>query len=195
VSPARGALAGVALALCGCAGVADRAGPAAYTIDPTHSFVSFEVPHFGTSTSRGRFDRTRGEVTLDRAGGTSQAEITIATGSVSTGVPALDARLRGPEFLDSEAFPEARFVGDAFSFSGSGVNEVAGRLTLRGQTWPVTLKATNFNCYLSPLLVRHVCGGDFEATLQPSRWGINGALAIGLGDAVRLRVQVEAISQ
>jgi len=35
------------------------------------------------------------------------------------------------------------------------------------------LKATNFNCYDSPMLKREVCGGDFEATLDRSQFGMN----------------------
>ena len=184
-----------ALALCACAGLSERGEPAAYAIDPTHTFVSFEVAHFGTSTSRGRFDRTQGTVQLDRAGRAGRVEIGIATASVSTGVPALDGRLRGPDFLDSAAYPDATFVGEDFVFNGNQVSEVAGRLTLLGKTLPLTLKASHFNCYLNPLLLREICGGDFEATLLRSRWGLDYGLNIGIPDAVRLRVQVEAVRQ
>lgn len=191
----RAALAATAWALAGCAGIAGGGGPAAYALDPTHTSVTFEVAHFGTSTSRGRFERAQGSVQLDRAAGKGRAEITIATASVSTGVPVLDSRLRGPEALDSEAFPTATFVSERFVFTGDAVIAVAGSLTLRGRTLPLTLKATHFDCYLSPLLAHQVCGGDFEATLQRSRWGIDFGLSLGIPDEVRLLVQVEAIRQ
>jgi len=188
--PRRLALAaGVALVACQCA----RAGPAVYAIDPTHTFVNFEVAHFGTSTSRGRFERIQGSVQFDRAGKAGRVEIAIASASVSTGVAALDNRLRGADFLDSATYPNASFVAEGFGFAGDTVTEVAGTLTLRGMALPLTLKANNFNCYLSPLLLRETCGGNFEARLQPSRWG----LAVGpvVPDSVRLLVQVEAIRQ
>ena len=180
-----------ALALCATA----QAEPRSYAIDPTHTFVSFEVAHFGTSTSRGRFERTQGSVELDRAAKTGKVEISVATASVSTGVPALDSHLRGPEFLASESHPSATFVAEGFVFDGDTVTEVAGSLTLVGRTLPLTLKATNFNCYLSPLLLRETCGGDFEATLQRSRRGMSYGIGIGVPDSVRLLVQVEAIRQ
>jgi polyisoprenoid-binding protein YceI len=197
MKPARAALPlAAALALCACAGLSGLAEPGTYAVDPTHTSVTFEVAHFGTSTSRGRFERAQGEVQIDDTGGKGgRVEIRMATASVSTGVPALDGRLRGPDFLDSAAFPEATFVGERFTFSGGKVSEVAGSLTLRGKTLPLALKASHFNCYVSPLLVRQVCGGDFEATLQPSRWGVEGHLSIGIADEVRLLVQVEAIRQ
>ncbi len=195
MSAARAALAATTWALCACAGFGDRAEPAPYAIDPTHTFVTFEVAHFGTSTSRGRFEKVRGTVQFDRAGRASRVEADIATGSVSTGVAALDGRLRGPEFLHSEAFPSATFIAEGFAFSGDTVSEVAGSLTLLGKTLPITLKASHFNCYLNPLLLREVCGGDFEATLLRSRWGMDAGLALGIPDSVRLLVQVEAIRQ
>ena len=190
------ALASAACALAGCAGVGGiSGGPAGYALDPTHTSVTFVVAGFGLSTARGRFERAQGSVQLDRAAGTGRAEITIATASVSTGVPALDDGLRGPDGLDSEAFPAATFVGERFTFRGDQVTEVAGALTLRGRTLPLTLKATHFDCYLNPLLVRQVCGGDFEATLQRSRWGVDFGLAQGVPDEIRLLVQVEAVRQ
>ncbi|HNK18568.1 MAG TPA: polyisoprenoid-binding protein, partial [Piscinibacter sp.] len=45
----------LATALLAAAGFA-QAQSASYSIDPTHTFVTFEAKHFGTSTLRGRFD-------------------------------------------------------------------------------------------------------------------------------------------
>jgi polyisoprenoid-binding protein YceI len=171
------------------------AQPAIYTIDPTHTFVNFEISHLGTSTSRGRFDRTDGTVQFDRTARTGRVEITIDATSVSTGTAALDRQLLGKNFFDAPQFPSAKFVADQFSFDGDKVTEVAGTLTMRGQTHPVRLKATLFNCYLNPLVRRQVCGGDFEATVQRSLWGMTWGLDLGIPDAVRLLVQVEALRQ
>ena len=183
------------IALAACLSACAHVEPGSYAIDPTHTFVNFEVAHFGTSTSRGRFERAQGSVWFDRAGRTGRVEISIATASVSTGVAALDSRLRGPECLASEAWPSATFVAERFSFTGDAVSAVEGSLSLRGTTLPLTLKASNFNCTLNPLLLREACGGDFEATLQRSRWGVACALDVGVPDSVRLLVQVEAIRQ
>ncbi len=43
-----------------------------YLIDPTHTFVNYEVSHFGTSTNRGRFDNKEGTVVFDRAAKTGK---------------------------------------------------------------------------------------------------------------------------
>ncbi len=66
-----------------------HAETATYAVDPTHTFVTFEANHFGTSTLRGRFDKKEGSVAFDRAAKSGKADITIDIGSVSTGVAPL----------------------------------------------------------------------------------------------------------
>ena len=83
----------------------------------------------------------------------------------------------------------------ACGFNGDKVSEVAGNLTLLGKTNPVVLKATNFNCYVNPMLKVEVCGGDFETTLVRSQYGMGWGLNFGFSDNVRLVVQVEAVKQ
>lgn len=182
---------GLVLAAVGSA----QAQSVSYGIDPTHTFANFEIGHMGTSTVRGRFDRKEGLVQFDRTARTGSVDISIDVGSVNTGVEPFNKHLLSEDFFNATKFPTARFVSSKFSFSGDKVTEVAGTLTLLGKTLPVTLKATQFNCYLNPMFKREVCGGDFEATIQRSHWGMGWGLNMGVPDNVRLLVQVEAIRQ
>jgi polyisoprenoid-binding protein YceI len=184
------AFAAVMLAATGVA----QAQSATYAIDPTHTFASFEIGHFGTSINRGRFDKKEGTVQFDRAGRTGKVDITIDMSSINTGVAPFDGHLKSPDFFNTAQFPTARFVGERFVFNGDKVSEVQGQLTLMGKTQPVTLKASNFNCYLNPMLKREVCGGDFETTLLRAQWNLGG-LPMVAPDSVRVIVQVEAVKQ
>jgi polyisoprenoid-binding protein YceI len=157
--------------------------------------VTFEVTHFGTSTNRGRFDKKEGTVQFDKVAKTGKVELTLETNSIDTGTAAFDKDLQGDNFLNSAKFPTAKFVATAFSFNSDKVSEVAGELTMLGKTYPVVLKATNFNCYTNPMLKREVCGGDFETTIQRSQWGMAWGLNFGIPDVVKLAVQVEAVKQ
>lgn len=183
----------LATALLAATGFA-QAQSATYAIDPTHTFVNFEAKHFGTSTLRGRFDRKEGTVQFDRAGKSGKAEITIDIGSVSTGVGPLDGHLKSKDFFNAAEFASAKFVSDKFVFDGDKVTEVTGSLTMLGKSGPVTLKATNFNCYQNPMLKREVCGGDFETTITRSQWGMTYGLP-GIPDNIRLLIQIEAVKQ
>lgn len=164
------------------------AQPAVYVLDPAHSFVHFEVLHFGTSTSSGRFGPIAGAVTLDRAAGRGEVGLRIPTASVDTGLPVFNARLREGDLLASAEFPDAYFVATQFRFEGRSLAEVRGEFTLRGVSQPLSLFARRFAC-------RHdegteVCGGDFEGELLRSEFGATFGLPF-VADRVRLVVQVE----
>jgi polyisoprenoid-binding protein YceI len=166
-----------------------------YAIEPTHTFVTFEISHFGTSTNRGRFDKKEGTVQLDRAAKTGKVDLTIDMASISTGTQGFDKHLLGMDFFNAKDYPTSQFTADKFTFNGDKVTEVAGSLTMMGKTNPVVLKATNFNCYQHPMIRREVCGGDFETTIDRSQWGINYGLIYGFPKSVRLVIQVEAVKQ
>lgn len=168
------------------------AAPVDYVLDPQHSWVQWEVVHFGTSTIRGRFGPAEGVVTLDRAAGRGEASVSVPTASVSTGVRPFDAHLRGADILDTEAHPTAWFVARQLRFDGERLVELRGEFTWRGVSQPLSLTAQRFTCYPHPRLQREVCGGDFEGRLKRSDFGVGYGLPL-VADAVVLRVQVEGV--
>jgi len=168
--------------------------PAVYLIDPAHTHIQWEVRHFGTSTSRGRFDDISGHVTLERAAQRGEAAITIGTASINSGVAPLDTILRSPSFLDVKNHPQAYFVASRFRFVDGQPVELRGELTLHGASQPVSLRAASFNCYEHPVLKREVCGGDFEAEFSRSGFNITYGLPV-VGDTVKLQIGIEAIRQ
>ncbi len=176
------------------AAAAAHAESATYAVDPMHTYATFEVKHFGTSTNRGRFDKSSGSVTFDAAAKTGQANITIETGSINTGSAPFDAHLKSKDFFDAATFPQATFASSKFVFDGDKLSEVQGTLTLLGKSQPVTLKANGFGCYENPRLKRQVCGGDFVTTFMRSSFGMTGLLPF-VPDEVKMLIQIEAIKQ
>ncbi|MGB4361726.1 MAG: YceI family protein, partial [Rhodoferax sp.] len=87
-----------------------QAQAANYAIDPTHTYVTFEISHFGTSTNRGRFDKKEGKVAFDRAAKTGKVEIAFDTNSVNTGLGAFNEHLQSAELLDAAKHPKISFV-------------------------------------------------------------------------------------
>lgn len=183
--------------LAGLAGVpaSALADAVAYRLDPSHSFASFELLHFDTSTVRGRFGPINGDITLGREAGRGRVQVVIDTAAVSTGLGVLDARLRQDDMLAVAAHPQAFFVAERFEFDAQGgVAALSGEFTLRGSSQPLRLVAQRFRCYLNPLFRREVCGGDFEAEISRASFGISHSLPF-VADAVRLKIAVEAIRQ
>ncbi len=177
------------LAASACA----SAQSATYQLDPLHTHVMFEIDHI-ISTNRGRFDKKEGVVEFDPQGKTGSVSLTLDMSSINTGVAPFNKQLQSKDFFDVEQHPTARFVADQFVFNGDKVVEVNGQLTLVGKTHPVKLKALRFTCYMNGMLKREVCGGDFEATIIRSAWGIEFGIP-RFPDSVRLVLQVEGIKQ
>lgn len=173
-------------------GTAARAEPAIYTLDPAHSFVHFEVLHFGTSTIRGRFGPLQGSVALDRAAGRGEVSLAIETATVSTGLVFFDVRIRQADLLASAEFPQAYFVSRQFQLAGDRVLALRGEFTWRGIGQPLTLTALRFACRQegTGAEAAEVCGGDFEGELLRSDFGATFGLPL-IANRVRLQVQVE----
>lgn len=170
-----------------------QAQPTPYLLDPGHTRVHWEVMHFGTSTSRGRFDDIRGSLELDATAGTGEVSIEVRTASVNTGVLPLDGILRRSYFA-SDQHPVAYFVARGWRWQRNAPLSIRGEVTLRGVSLPISLESPQLRCYPHPQLQREVCGADLTATLRRSDFGITDGLPF-IGDAVRLVIQVEAIRQ
>lgn len=163
-----------------------------YTVDPDHTFPSYEIGHFGYSLQRGRFDKTSGKITLDSAAKKGSANITIDTASIDTGHKKLEEHLRGEDFFNVAKHPQMTFKATQLTFDGDKVTGAAGELTLLGVTRPVTLKAEQFNCAVHPMLKKKMCGAELTTTIKRSDFGMKYGLP-ALSDDVLLRVNVEAI--
>lgn len=175
---------------------AAQAAPATYAIDPTHTFATFEIDHMGASTNRVRFDKKSGSVEFDKAAKTGKVEVSLDMDSLNSGTAAFNNHLKSAEIFNVAKFPTAKFVSDKFVFDGDRLKEVTGQLTLLDKTQPITIKANKFTCYESPMLQkREVCGGDFEATIDRSQWGVDYGLNYGFPKQVRLVLQIEAVKQ
>lgn len=184
-----------AIALAVLASLSALAGPAAaavYDLDPAHTFVHFEVLHFGTSTMRGRIGPVRGTVDFDRSARRGHVGLRIPMASVDTGVAPFDARLRRDDLLAAGDHPEAFFVAADWRFDGERLRELRGELTWRGISRPLALRALHFACRDDARQRTEVCGSDFEAHLYRSEFGADFGLPF-IADRVRLVIQVEAL--
>lgn len=167
------------------------AAPESYTVDPRHSFPSFEINHYGFSTYRGRFNKMTGHITLDREAKKVAAEIVIDANTIDTGLDELEARLRKPDYFDTAKYPTITFKAANGRFEGDALKTLDGELTIRGQTKPVTLNLTHFACGPRPVTKRPQCGADAVATIKRSDFGMTRSLP-EVGDEVKLLIQVEA---
>ena len=170
-----------------------QAAETTFKIDPRHTFVTFVYTHLGLTNVRGRFNVKESTFTIDPQARTGKAEVVIDTASVNIGFGTLEKLLNSSEVFDTARYPTATFVADRFSYDGDRVTELAGTLTVKDKSRPVTLKATQYTCLFSPVLKRNICGGEFEGVVDREALGITfGLPAPHATREVRLIVQIEA---
>ena len=182
-------------AVLGLAVTAGAAHAAAmtYQVDPSHTYPSFEADHMGLSTWRGKFNQTRGQITLDREAGSGFVSVTIDTDSIDFGHAQMNSVAKGESLFDVAQFPWAAYSGTLAGFVDGAPSRVDGVLTLRGTSRPVALEILRFKCAPHPLLRREVCGADALGRFQRDDFGMDAGKSFGFGMEVTLRIQVEAI--
>lgn len=162
-----------------------------YTIDPLHTFPSFEVSHLGFSTQRGRFNTTRGSIVLDREKQSGSIDLEIDAASIDMGVEIWNQTMRGEDFFNTRAYPVLQYRSEKLLFSGQQLVGAEGSLTLLGVSRPLRLTVSAFKCGTDLAVMRRKCGADVEAEIRRSEFGMEKFIPF-VGDQVRLRIAVEA---
>lgn len=165
-----------------------------YIIDNTHTYPRFSYSHFGFSTQLSRFDKTSGNIVIDREAKVGSVNVIIATTSVDTGYPLFNEHIQGADFLDTAKFTTATFTSSKINFDGDKVSSVDGTLTLKGISKPVTLTVTSFQCMPHPMLKKDACGANATAVVKRSDFNM-GKYAPNVSDEVNLTIAVEAIKE
>jgi polyisoprenoid-binding protein YceI len=111
-----------------------------YSIDNTHSDVTFSVRHMVFAKVRGHFTKWTSELAFDPADPSrSSLSVTIETGSIDTREAQRDGHLKSPDFLDAEKYPTIVYKSRKVERKGDKKYAVLGDLTIHGVTKPVTL--------------------------------------------------------
>jgi polyisoprenoid-binding protein YceI len=170
------------------------ATPETYVIDGTHTYPRFSYSHFGFSTQLSRFDKTSGNIVIDREAKIGSVNVIIATTSVDTGYPLFNEHIQGVDFLDTAKYPTATFTSSKLNFDGEKITSVDGTLTLKGISKPVTLNITSFQCMPHPILKKDACGANATAVVKRTDFNM-GKYAPNVSDEVTLTIAVEAVKE
>ncbi len=168
-----------------------------WTIDTVHSHVGFAVKHMVVSTFRGNFDDYEGHLVVGDDG-TPRLEGAVRVDSLEVKDENLAAHLASPEFFDSAAYPEIRFVSDALRVQDGEV-EVEGGLTIKGITRPVTARGTISGPHVD-IAGNEKLGVELEATVDRTEFGLNWNAPLpkggfALADDVKLSVSLELVRE
>lgn len=180
----------LALMLTGTA----TAAPTRYELDSNHTYPSFEADHMGISVWRGKFNRSHGTLTLDRAAESGTVNAVIDISSVDFGHDKMNEHAVSADFFDVAQYPTAIYRGRLVDFVNGAPTRVIGDLTLHGNTQPVALNLSWFKCVEHPMKKREVCGADATASFERDAFGLTAGKDYGFDMTVTLRIQMEALA-
>lgn len=149
-----------------------QAATTAYALNPVDSTVAFETD-FGPDKITGSIPLEKADLKLDFDNvANCTVDVALDVTGAKASFPFAAQALKGPKVLDAKAHPQMTFASTSVKRAGDAA-DVAGNLTIRGVTKPVTFKAQLFrlkgsaegdNSHLTVKLTGRVNRSDFGAT-------------------------------
>ena len=117
------------------------AAQSTWTIDKSHSKISFTVTHMAVSAVEGNFKDFDGSLVSSGAD-FNNADVTFTTkvASINTENERRDGHLKSPDFFDAEKFPEISFKGKLVKAGAK--YKLQGDFTMKGVTKKVEFDVT-----------------------------------------------------
>jgi polyisoprenoid-binding protein YceI len=167
-------------ALLGAACRPARAAPKRYALDPDGSSVGF-VFYLSGAAVEGTMPVTRADLIVDPENlARSAVDVSVSVAEARTPFIFATTALKSAEVLDAARHPEVRFVSTAIRLGEGGrISDgarIAGNVTVRGVTRPLTLDAALYRrqgsavddlSRLTTQLQGHIDRSDFGATGYP----------------------------
>ena len=160
-----------------------------YIYDNPESSLIFKVRHFNFSQFVGRFDTVESTLQWDPANvAASKLEVSVDVASVDTHVSTLDTELR--DVFGAKQCPKAHFVSTQVTVTSKNTGEVAGDLTINGQTHPTTLHVIFNGGDINGLTNKPTLGFSATTVINRSEWGMGKWFPI-VGNDVKLEIEAE----
>jgi len=167
-----------------------------FTIDKTHSEVTFQVRHLVTKV-RGRFTDFNGAIQFDEAQpDRSSISFSINASSIDTGTPDRDTHLRSDDFFAAEKYPTLTFNSTSITAKGGDDYLVEGDLTIRDVTKRVSVPVTHLGMAKDPW-GNEKLAFEAEVVINRREFGLtwNALLETGgfaVGEDVKVSLQIQA---
>ncbi len=171
-----------------------------WTLDPTHSEISFRVKHLMISTVTGHFNKfnLESETETEDFGNAKKIEFSADIDSIDTNNAQRDGHLKSADFFNVEKFPRLFFSGKKFELKGED-SLLVGDLTIAGITKPLTLNVEFGGIAVDP---NGQTKAGFTVTGKISRkefgitWGsVTEAGNVVLSDDIKINAEIQLVKQ
>jgi polyisoprenoid-binding protein YceI len=162
-----------------------------WAVDPVHSSMVFRIKHMNTAYFYGQFNELDGTVNLnDEKPEASTMELSLKIDSVETHNPKRNRDIKSPDFFDVAKFPTATFRSTSWKKSSDNSYDVAGDLTIRGVTKPISIKLEKTGAGKGAM-GNDIVGFETTFTLNRNDFGMT-YMPDGLGNEVKIMIGLEA---
>lgn len=166
-----------------------------YAPDPKHRYITFSYLHQGFSRPMVRWRDWTGTLNWDAENPeNSSVSVTIDASSVDSGVDEFDGHLRDERFFDTANHPEITFQSTSVSRTGDSTGTIAGDLTIKGETKPVTLDVTFNKGAFNERDNSYKLGFSGSTTVKRSDFGVDTYVPY-VSDEVDITIETEWVMQ
>lgn len=168
--------------------------------EPGHTGAEFIARHMMVTDVRGYFKNIEGSLEFDPSNPSKASiELSVDSSSFSTEEKERDEHLRGADFLDVSNHPKITFKSTKVEMTGATEGKIAGDLTIRGITKPVTFDVryqgqaktpfndTRIGFRAKTTINRHDFGVDWNSEMEEG--------GVVVSNEVKIILDVEAIKQ
>lgn len=167
-----------------------------WTIDPTHSDVSFTVKHMMVSKVRGHFPTFSGTLVTNEDPLQSSVSADIDMASFNTNNEQRDDHIRSRDFFEVETYPTMTFRSTGIRADGEDY-VIDGDLTLHGVTRSVSL-AVEINGFGPDAYGGYRAGFSATTVINRNDFGVDIRMpmdrgGVVVGDRISVALEIEAI--
>ena len=162
-----------------------------YGIDRMHTQLGFSVTHLGISVIRGTFDRFTGSLTVGATLADTSVTVETEMASMNSGNKVRDDHMHGADFFDVGNHPLMNFRSSSIAETGSAY-DLAGDLTVKGTTLPVTFRTTYNGSAVFPMDKSTHFGFTAASTISRSAFGVSYGVPL-VTDNVELLLNIQFI--
>jgi len=171
-----------------------------WSIDPSHSEISFKVRHLMIAHVKGSFKSFDASIYTEGTDfTTADIDLWIDAASIVTGDTTRDEHLKGPDFFDVANHKQLNFTSSTIGKPDKdGNHELWGELTIKGITKNVKLMV-QFGGLVKDPWANEKAGFTLTGTINRTEWGLiwNSTLEAGgimVSEEVTISCEVELIN-
>jgi polyisoprenoid-binding protein YceI len=150
----------------------------------------------------GRTNKVSGELSFDQSAKTGSGTVTVEGTTIQTGNAVRDGHMRSAQWMNFEKFPEIKFETTKVTHTKGDEYNVAGKLSMSGQTKDITTTATLRFLPASDATKQLGYKGDvvnlrttFDVKLSTFNVKIPAQAASTVSDSQRIQINVFASNQ